>query len=62
MELEEEFALQCVALLSVDLNKGIPEAASLFELHLKIDPVSLFESEGSNQSCVAEHSYANMIT
>ena len=36
------------------------EAASLFERHLNIDPLSLFESEGANQSLVlAEHLLAN---
>ena len=48
----------CVAWLlacywqSVDSNEGIPKVASLFKHHLNIDPVSLFESEGANQSLV----------
>ena len=55
----KEFVLQYVAVLSVcywrsvDLNEGIPKAASLFECHLDIDLVSLFEREGANQSCIA---------
>ena len=52
----------CLATLlarSVDSNGSIPKAASLFERHLNIDPLSLFESEGANQSLVpAEHSLA----
>ena len=44
------------------MNKGIPVAVSLFELHLSINPVLLFESEGSNLFCVAEYSYANIFT
>ena len=60
MERNEEFALQCVALLlaqSVDSNESIPKAASLFKFHLNIDLLSLFESEGANQSLVpGEHS------
>ena len=63
MERKEEFALQRVALLlarSVDSNGSIPKTASLFERHLNIDPLSLFESEGANQSLVpAEHLLAN---
>ena len=61
MERKEEFALQRVALLlawSVDSNEGIPKAVSSLERHLNIDPVSLFESEGANQSLAAEHSLA----
>ena len=48
----------CVAWLlacywrGVDLNEGILKVASLFKCHLKIDLVSLFESEGANQSLV----------
>ena len=62
---EEEFALQCVALLlacywwSIDTNKGIPKAASLFERHLNIDSVLLLESEGANRSFVAKRSLTN---
>ena len=37
---------------SVDSNKGILKVVSLFKHHLNIDPVSLFESEGTNQSLV----------
>ena len=44
---------------SVDTNKGILKAASLFECHLNIDSV-LLESEGANQSLVpAKHSLTN---
>ena len=40
--------------------ESISKAASLFERHLNIDSLSLFESEGTNQSLVpAEHSLAN---
>ena len=41
--------------------ESISKAVSLFECHLNINPPSLFESEGANQSLVpAEHSLANM--
>ena len=43
----------CLATLlarSVDSNGSIPKAASLFERHLNIDPLSLFESEGANRA------------
>jgi len=52
--------LQRVALLLARSVESIPNAASLFERHLNINPLSLFESEGANQSLVpAEHSLAN---
>ena len=41
-----------VLLTDVDSNEGIPKVVSLFKPHLNIDPVSLFESEGANQSLV----------
>jgi len=40
--------------------ESISKAVSLFERYLNINPPSLFESEGANQSLVpAEHSLAN---
>ena len=63
MERKEEFALQRVTLLlawSVDSNESIPKVALLFERHLNIDLLSLFESEGTNKSLVsAKHLFAN---
>ena len=38
--------------LSIDSNEGIPKVVSLFKHHLNINPVSLFENEGANQSLV----------
>ena len=65
MEWKEEFALQRVALLlawSVDSNESILKMASLFERHLNINPLSLFESEGANQSPLpAEYALASSV-
>ena len=51
MEPKEEFASQRVALLARSIDSSKKYSASLFERHLKIDPL-LFESEGANQSLV----------
>ena len=49
---------------SIDSNEGVPKVASLFECHLNIDPVSLFESEGANQSWTInrKHELATSLT
>ena len=41
------------------MNEGTPKVVSLFERHLNIDSVLLFESESANQSFVAERSLSN---
>ena len=40
----------CHFAVGIDSNEGILKAVLLFERHLNIDPLSLFENEGINQS------------
>ena len=50
----------CRFVVGTERRFSIQKAVSLFEHHLKIDPLSLFESEGAKQSLVpAEHSLTN---
>ena len=50
----------CRFVVGTDSNGSILKVASLFEHGLNIDPLSLFESEGANQSLEqAELSLAN---
>ena len=52
---QKELALECYwqsIHLNPDSNRGILKVALLLKHHLNIDPISLFESEGTNQSLV----------
>ena len=50
----------CRFVVGTERRSSIPKAASLFERHLNIDPLSSFESEGANQSLV--HVYFTVLT
>ena len=60
---EEEYAfVACCYQQSVDSNEGILKAMSLFKHHLNIDLISLFESEGANQSQTFARKHEHMTS